>query len=686
MCCLAIFVPRDFIVTDYHYILLSCCYIKDVVRQNTIHVKLKKSVKITIIVLSIFIALIAIAVGTFFLIISPHVNMLKLPNLDLSRLTSYDRTVTILDKDGQPIDSAFYDHNKIYVRLEDLPDYTPKAFVAIEDKRFYSHGGVDYKRIAGAAFSNIKSGSFREGASTITQQLIKNTHLSNEKTIKRKLSEMRLARQLEQVYDKDQILESYLNILYFGYGIHGLGTASRVMFNKPATELTVAQSAALASIINNPSRYSPYTNRENLDKRTKTVLKLMHEQHYLDDEQYENAINEQIEFCKNRRNQFINGLIKSACAEYKCSEKELFLRNPTFKTAYDPTVSEAARKAIDEMSDINGYIRVFVLDNLSGGIVCDETNTNKFIDMRRSPASAIKPFISYAPALENGYTPLTQIVDAPTDFDGYSPRNYKSIYRGYQSVRECLIRSSNIAAVTLLNDVGIPKAKSTAERFGIEFENGDNTLALALGGMEKGVTLAELANAYRTLANGGIFTPISYFDRGEQAYKKRAIRDDIAYLLTDMLRDCATTGTAKKLSGSGIIAAKTGTNGDENGNYDCYCIAYTPQNTIAIWFGAKPNSYIDNSITGAACCNIIKNLCDTGVIRTDFEFDMPNSVAYYEVDDKALRESHEVYLADPFLPKRYRRRELFSKKNLPIRKNIDYIDFFDRRYWFGNRA
>ncbi|MDE7463612.1 MAG: penicillin-binding protein, partial [Clostridiales bacterium] len=276
--------------------------------------------------------MIALTVGAFFLIISPNVNVLNSPDLDLSLLASYDRTVKILDVNGDPIDDALYDNNKIYVRIDDLPDYTPKAFISIEDKRFYEHGGIDYKRIMGAALSNIKSGSFREGASTITQQLIKNTHLSNEKTIRRKLSEMRLARQLERTFSKDEILESYLNILYFGHGIHGLGTASRVMFNKPASELTIAQSAALASIINNPSRYSPYTNKENLDRRTKLVLKIMHEQNFIDDEQYDTAINEQIEFGKNKQNQFIAGLIKNACAEFKCSEKELFLRNITFNT------------------------------------------------------------------------------------------------------------------------------------------------------------------------------------------------------------------------------------------------------------------------------------------------------------------------------------------------------------------
>ncbi|MCH5160879.1 MAG: transglycosylase domain-containing protein, partial [Clostridiales bacterium] len=165
---------------------------------------MRKSIKISLIIVSIFAALILLAVGIFFLLIEPKVNILGAPNLDLNNLTSYSRTVRIVDKNGNNIDeAAFYDNNKIYVRFSDLDSKTVNAFISIEDKRFYEHKGVDYKRMVSAAVSNIKSRSFREGASTITQQLIKNTHLSNEKTIKRKINEMRLARALERVYSKD---------------------------------------------------------------------------------------------------------------------------------------------------------------------------------------------------------------------------------------------------------------------------------------------------------------------------------------------------------------------------------------------------------------------------------------------------------------------------------------------------
>ncbi len=643
---------------------------------------MKKSAKITIIVFSTLIAIIGLAICFFFLLIEPNVNILNSPDLDLDSLTSFSRTVSILDKDGDPIDDALYDSNKIYVKIDDLPAYVTQAFISIEDKRFYDHGGIDYKRVVSAALTNIKTGSFSEGASTITQQLIKNTHLTNEKTLRRKINEMRLARKLERLYDKNQILESYLNILYFGSGIHGLGTASRVMFECQASDLTIAQSAALASIINNPSKYNPYSNRENLEKRKNLVLNQMYEQGYITEDEMRSAISEHLIFNKSKHKQFTDGLLRSACELYNCSEKELFLNNRKFKTAYDKTVVECARNCIRDMQDFNGLMRILVLNNADGGIVCDETNTDRYIDMRRSPASAIKPFIAYAPALENGKTPLSQILDEPTVFGDYAPKNYHEVYRGYISLTDGLKYSSNIAAVKLLDEVGVLQAKNTAQKFGLSFENNDNSLSLALGGMEKGITLSELANAYRTLANGGVYSKISYFESDAFKRSYRAVEDDTAYLLTDMLKECAKTGTAKKLQYCGNIAAKTGTNGDSNGNYDCYCIAYTPKQTIAVWMGSPDLSApLDNSITGSTACSIIKKMYNNKVIDTNADFEMPDSVAYYEIDDLELRNSHELYLADPLLAKRYRRRALLSKRFLPIRKHIDIIDFFDSIYW-----
>ncbi|MDE7163871.1 MAG: penicillin-binding protein [Clostridiales bacterium] len=649
---------------------------------------MKKSLKVTFICMAVFVVLVLLAVGFFFLVIEPDITLFGNDKLDMDKLTGYSDSVMLLDVYGDPIDDAFFGGNSISVKVDDLSADTLNAFIAIEDKRFYSHHGVDYRRMASAFVSNIKSKGFHEGASTITQQLIKNTHLSNEKTISRKISEIRLARKLERVSSKRQILESYLNVLYFGSGIRGLGTASRVMFGKPASELTLAQSAALASIINNPAKYSPYNNIDNLNNRKRLVLDQMLSQKLITKSEYNSAVAEPLEFGKNSCNQFVTGVLKDACSALQCSEKELYINNYTISTAYNPKIASAARSAISSV-DEDYNIRVLVLDNSSGGIVCDETNCNKYINPQRSPASTIKPFTSYAGALENGLNPLSQISDEPTVFGDYAPANYKGVYRGYMSLRDCLKYSSNIAAVKLMRQFGVESSKDVAERFGITFEQSDNTLAVALGGMEKGVTLPQIANAYRTLANGGVYTDIGYVAEIKNAdrdiYKKQsqqcaAIGDDTAYLITDMLMSCAQSGTAKKLKNTGIIAAKTGTNGDENGNYDCYAIAYTPEYTFAVWFGSADDP-ISNSVTGASCCDIIKRVCADAKINTSAPFVQPKSVAYFDIDAKELSESHEVYLADPLLPKRYRHTALLSKKHLPIRKNIDILDYYDGFMW-----
>ncbi len=642
---------------------------------------MKKSVRISLIIVATLLFLAALAVGGFFLVISPNVNIMNAPDLDESKLTSYSRTVKILDKNGEVIGDSMFGKNRFYVKLSDLKDDTVNAFIAIEDKRFFAHGGIDYRRAASALFSNIKSMSFREGASTISQQLIKNTHLSNEKTIKRKLIEMRLARQLESRYSKSQILEGYFNILYFGSGIYGLGTACHVMYGISPADLTVAQSAALAAIINNPAKYNPYKNIDALTARKNTVLSCMLDQGYIDNDTYEAAKAEPLKFSYYRQNGFCEALIRSVCRERNISEKELFSSNPTFKTEYDPNIAAAAQNIIKSSNNDN-YIRVLTLDNASGGIVCDETNNGDALFIRRSPASAIKPFIAYAPALEAGYNPLSQIDDSPVEINGYAPKNYKNVYRGMQSLTDCLIYSSNIAAVKLVNEISTEKCIQSAEKFGFKFSENDYNLPVALGGMYNGVTLIELANAYRTLARGGLYSPTRYavelngFAENNRVNNTRAVGEDTAYLLTDMLMTCAKRGTAKKLSGVSNIAAKTGTNGDGDGNTDCYCIAYTPKYTFAVWIGAIDKK-INNSVTGATCAKMIAELINTSDIQTDEAFARPDSVAYYDIDGQELENSHEVYLADPLLPKRYRRKVLLSKKHLPIRKSVDYIDFID---------
>ena len=235
---------------------------------------MRKAIKIITVIILGLVTIAAALFATYAIITKDAV-------LDAGKLVGAGQNVSILDEDGNEIASTGLGAQKKSVAVRNLNKDTVNALIASEDRDFYKHNGLNYKRMLKALYKNLTSRSFKEGASTISQQLIKNTHLSNDKTIKRKLNEIRLARQLEKRYDKKHILESYLNILYFGSGINGLGTASRVMFDIPASELSLAQSAALASIINNPTKYSPYNNPENLEKRKVTVLNRMIEQKFI---------------------------------------------------------------------------------------------------------------------------------------------------------------------------------------------------------------------------------------------------------------------------------------------------------------------------------------------------------------------------------------------------------------------
>ncbi len=231
--------------------------------------------RLLIIISTIIISLFIIAGTTFLILTNPNVKIAGWQELDTQKLERIHQTATITDKNGNIIADGIYSKNRIYTPIETIPEWTIDAFISIEDKRFYSHKGIDYIRMLGAAKNNILSASLREGASTITQQLIKNTHLSNEKTFGRKFREIRIAKQLEKEYDKKQILEAYLNIVYFGNNLYGIGQAAHTYFNKDVSQLDIAESALLAGIINNPSRFNPLAHPEQAIKRRNTVLDSM---------------------------------------------------------------------------------------------------------------------------------------------------------------------------------------------------------------------------------------------------------------------------------------------------------------------------------------------------------------------------------------------------------------------------
>lgn len=636
-----------------------------------------RALKITAIIMSVIIITLSLSI---FLILEPNFKIYGWQALDTSKLSQTQRTITILDSKDNIMADSIYASNKQYVSIDRIPKHTIDAFISIEDKKFYNHSGVDYKRILGAIKENIFSKSYKEGASTITQQLIKNTHLYNEKTISRKLQEIRIARDLERKYTKDEILEMYLNILYFGNNMYGISTAAKLLFEKNVENLNLAESALLAGIINNPNKYNPYKFKENAFTRRNLVLLQMKNQNKISDDEYKKSSSEQIyltESSGNNNLQYINAVLKEASEVLKIKEENLFKYKFTIGTNINILYQEQITNTMRDITlNNNIYSHVIVLENKTGKIISDCGNTNMNLSYtRRQPGSTIKPFLSYAPSYEKNLVYSSSLIlDEKCNFGEYTPRNYKNKYYGYVSVKESLKDSLNIPAVKLMEKTGVEESKNFAKKCGITFTKDDKSLALALGGLQNGLTLKELAGAYQTFGNNGVHIDCTYIEyikdiNGKIIYKNhpspiKSMRDDTAYLITDSLLECTKNGTAKKMKYLANTAAKTGTVGQGLLNTDAYCIAYTPTHTIAVWYGSKNNNYAD-LISGGDYPTIIAGSIIKKLNLNNSTFKVPESITMLDIDIKKLVETNEIMLAANDILPRYRQKEIFSINNIP---------------------
>lgn len=623
------------------------------------------------------------------IILEPVIPIAGFATFDENKISFKAKTVTVFGYDGKEIGISRQAGGVDYVYFDELRDYTPAAFVAIEDKRFYSHKGVDWIRVAGALKNDLFSRGFREGASTITQQLVKNTHLSNKKTIKRKIEEIRIARKIERIYSKDEILEKYLNIVYFGNGIYGIEDAAERYFAKPASELSLAESAVLAGIINNPKSYNPVKNPEKAIKRSQIVLKRMYEQGKIDKARYTEASTSPLSFKITEKKSGSYTKSVQAEAEKILSERKIFLNEYKIITSGNGELNEKCEKIRQKYSLADATAEIIVCENKSGACIARAGSYKKIL---RSPGSTIKPFICYAPAYEKKLIyPVSSIVDEKVCYGGYCPENADKKYHGNVSVNQSLINSYNIPAVKLLKKCGVTYAKSVAEKCGITFDADDNSLALALGAMKKGTGLEELTESYSTLARGGdklsFYGVCAIFDKdGKCVYshrseKTKAIGSDTAFLITDALRTCATEGTAKRLKNctSDEVAAKTGTVGTRKGNTDAYCIAYTPLYTVAVRISACGDNLLPNEICGATvpasiAAEIISGLPAGG------KFEIPDSVVEIEISGTKLESEGKIVPASACEYKKNTVRAWFSKNNVPFVYDVWFdgrLDYFD---------
>lgn len=638
---------------------------------------MKKSFK-WILLIILFIVLAALLAAGFY-ISSIYMNARAMA-IDEDALSSSEVYIEVYDKENKPI-KEFNEINKQYANIENLSDTTKNAFISIEDKSFYSHSGVNYKRMVKALINDVKARKLKEGASTITQQLVKNTQLTSDKTVERKIKEIALAQKLEKRYSKDEILEKYLNIIYFGNNCYGIESASNYYFSKSAKDLSSSEAATLAAIIKSPAKYSPTKNPDNCLKRRNLVLSEMYKDNFIQADEYNLAINKPLSLTinekpKNKLNSYSQSAIDEAVSILKIPAKKIALKGYKIYTYQDQEKQNALTNAIDiEGLDCNSA--AVVIDNNNHTVQAYVGSSNyKILDAKRQPGSCIKPVLVYAPALnEDIIYPCTPLLDEKTTISDYTPKNIGDVYRGYISAREALSKSINIPSVKVLSYVGIDKAKSYAEDMGFVFDEKDDSYSLALGGMTYGVNLVQLASSYSTFANGGKFAPAKFVsfitDKNNKLvyvnkpHEKQVLREDASYLITDMLKTCAKSGTAKKLASlNKEIAAKTGTVGKSNSkqNLDAWNVSYTKDQTICVWLGNLDNSPISYA-GGNQPTEIARRYFSQ--VEDNSHFSVPSSIVEKDIDATELYENHRIVLAGNSTPERYTQKELFSRFNLP---------------------
>lgn len=597
-------------------------------------------------------------------------------SLDNEKLekTIKSNSFQIIDANGKQLNSS----NESYINLSKLSASTTNAFVCAEDKRYYKHKGLDYIRIGGAIISNLKTKSFSEGASTISQQLIKNTQLSSEKTIKRKLKEFKLTKELEKKYSKNQILEMYLNNIYFGNGCYGIENASKHYFNKSASKLTIAESALLAGTINAPSVYDIASHTDKAITRRNLILGLMKKYNKISEKEYSDAIAEKVnlnitELSFNSAS--YNKILEEACKILKTTENSLKSKNIKIYTSINQNLQNEINKLANSYSKQlpkNSKTATIVIDKNTGGII-SVTGSSLTLSSKKQPGSTIKPILVYAPAFENGIvSPATKILDSKINISGYIPENADKKYHGYVSIRESLKNSYNIPAVKLLNEIGIENAQNLAKKMNLSFEPEDNNLAIALGGLTSGTTLKQIADCYLCFSNNGNFKLSHYISKiekdGKILYentnkKTQVMSESTAYLITDILKDCSKTGTAKRLKDFSFdIASKTGTVGKANSsnNTDAFNVSYTNSHVILSYIGGDD---LPSTINGATYPTMItKDILEKLYSNyTPASFQMPDSVTTLKLD-KTEYENNKLIVTEK---QDNVVEDIFAKSNLP---------------------
>ena len=598
--------------------------------------------------LALIVVLLAIAAGLAYIKFSPKLNEYM---KEAKKVVDKSSPESFSSELGGRI---FYSNGKImaylksgkslsYIKFDDIPQDVIDAFVAVEDKRFYEHNGIDKLGIARVMFNYVRSkGKQMAGASTITQQLSRNIFLTHEVSISRKVKEALIALNLEKKYSKKQILEFYINNIYFANGFYGIGAAAKGYFNKDISKLSLSQIAFLAAIPNNPSHYDPIEHKENTMLRRDKFLKDMHKQGYITDKEFDKAINEEIKLKQSKSilndyettyamecairylmaNQgfkertYFNGkddykqYQESYDEAYNQCRQRLYIEGYDIYTSIEKNIQKSLQKKIDDTLAFSKEKKKNKVYSFQGAATCIDNNTgyvvaivggraqklggltyNRAFQAHRQPGSTIKPLVVYTPAIENGYVKNT-IVEDKRIKDG--PKNSGNAYSGAITLQSAVEKSKNVVAWTLMQELTPPVGLSyIQEMLFRKIVKSDYVDAAALGGLTYGATTEEMAGGYATLANSGTFREptclIAIKKDDENIYtapsEKRIYSKAASQEMTEILQGVLKHGTAAKLGfkNSKIeAAAKTGTTNESKDGWFC---GYTPYYTLAVWVG-----------------------------------------------------------------------------------------------------
>ncbi|MDI6906827.1 MAG: penicillin-binding protein 1A [Thermoanaerobacterales bacterium] len=584
---------------------------------NDMQVRKKKKRKLNVARLIIVILALLVVLGggaAFGMIVY---SLQGLPAWDPAALDPSNAT-EIYDKDGHLI-TQLGKEKRVLVRIQDVPPVIKKAVLAAEDVRFYQHHGIDLRAIGRAAWADITGGGLSQGGSTITQQLVKNSFLTPEKKLKRKIQEAFLAIQVERHFTKDEIFEFYLNQNYFGEGAYGIEMASRTYFGKSVDELQLDEAALLAGLLKAPSAYSPFQDPDAAVARRNTVLDLMAKYGFVSPAEAAAAKTKPLKLNTEKPSHetypypyFVDYVTDQLVSRY--GEARVFREGLKVYTTLDPKIQKAAEAAMAKASnfptakrDKNGVLQpqaaLVVVDPHNGhikAIVGGREHTqlrqwNRATRTTRQPGSAFKPIIAYGPGIEHlGMSPATVIDDIPLKYPKWEPKNYDGVYRGLITIRTAVSLSVNMVAVKVLEKVTTGPAVEFARKLGITTLRPEQEgLAMALGGLSKGVTPLQMAAAYGAFANQGVYVEPTAISQVEDAQgnliekfepaKHRAMKPTTAWLMTDMLRTVVQQGTGTRARlGSRPVAGKTGTTDKRENNW---FVGYTPELSCAVWMG-----------------------------------------------------------------------------------------------------